>query len=580
MLASDWRQFDPDTGARRRWTHLLGTAPAVDADDAAWWGEAFAQMPPSYIRALNGLYHHIGTHVSRFAANQAMDRAREAIARVRSHNLPFDVDDDEICDAAALYVRRCAEPAARQVRRRWQTVGNAVLADPPPPETYETDILRAAGLPETNPGRPRLLDEHWWRRQLRRAIGRDIDQVGRVVGVVYRTAQCYCADVTVQRRAQQQQRIARTLRTLELVTGPRGDRSQQTRLPLDEVVARSVANPRVRRTELMTRIGGIEDWAVAQGWDALFITVTAPAAYHARTPEGRPYDWNGTTPREVQDYLMRVWARTRAAWKRAGLTPVGLRVVEPHHDGTPHWHALVFVPRPQAAALEALARAYALADHPDEPGAAEHRFKVVRIDRRRGRAAGYVAKYVAKAVDGFGVDVDRHGNPGDRAAARIRAWSSTWSIRQFQFFGAPPVGVWRELRRAAGAPAGPLGDAWRAADLGLWAEYMRVMAVTPVSLARAWSDKTNKYGEPVGNIIVGVEWAGVRLPTRREWRIEKRRGGDLGDLTITVRPNIVGLDNPADTTYSDRAEIDLPRPGAWRTPGTRHPWSQGPPARQ
>ncbi len=578
MLASDWRQFDPETGARRRWTHLLGTAPAVDADDAAWWGEAFGQMPQSYIRALNGLYCEIGAQVGRFAANQAMDRAREAIARVRSHKLPFDVDDDEICQAAALYVRRIAEPAARQGRRRWQTVGSAALTDVPPPETYERDILRIAGLPDTHPGRPRLLDEHWWRRQLRRAVGRDIDQVGRLVGVVYRAAQCYCADLTVHRRAQQQQRIARTLRALEVVCGPREDPDRQLRLPLDEVAGGSVANPRIRRTELMTRIGGIEDWAVGHGWKALFMTVTAPATYHARTPEGKPYDWNGSTPREVQDYMMRVWARTRAAWRRARLTPVGLRVVEPHHDGTPHWHGLIFAPADQLEAIEAIARTHALAEAPDEPGAAEHRFKVVRIDRRRGRAAGYVAKYVAKAVDGFGVAEDRHGNPGDRAARRIRAWSSTWGIRQFQFFGTPPVGVWRELRRARGAPAGPLGDAWRAADLGLWAEYMRIMKRTPISLARAWSDKPNKYGEPLGNIVVGVEWDGIRLPTRREWRIEKRRGGDLGDLTITVRHDIVGLSEATDTIYSDRAEIEIPRPKAWHTPGRQHPGAHGPPA--
>ena len=532
-------------------------------------------MPQSYIRCLNELYCHVGTHVGRFAANQAMDRAREAIARVRSHNLPFDVDDEEICQAAARYVRRCAEAAARYVRARWQ--GAAALADRPPPPTYERDILRSAGLPDTDPGRPRMLDDHWWRRQLRRAVGRDIDQVGRLVGVVYRRAQCYCADLTVQRRAQQQQRIARTLRNLELVIGPRGDRTQQTRLPLDEVVAGSVSNPRIRRTELMTRIGGIEDWAVAQGWGASFITVTAPGAYHARTAEGRPYDWNGSTPREVQDYLMRVWARTRAAWRRAGLSPVGLRVVEPHHDGTPHWHGLIFAPRAQLDAIEATARAYALAEAPDEPGAAEHRFTAVRIDRRKGRAAGYVAKYIAKAVDGFNVDTDRHGNPGDRAAARIRAWASTWGIRQFQFFGAPPVGVWRELRRAHGAPAGPLGNAWRAADLGLWAEYMRVMEATPVRLARAWSDKSNKYGEPVGNIVVGVEYDGVRLPTRREWRIERRAGGDLGGLAITVRPNMLGLSTDQNTRYSDRAEIDIPRPRPWHTPGHKTPGAHGPP---
>lgn len=143
---------------------------------------------------------------------------------------------------------------------------------------------------------------------------------------------------------------------------------------------------------------------------------------------------------------------------RQGIAYYGIRVAEPHHDGTPHWHLLVFVqPGEPLRQLVHTLRHYAFKAAPNEPGTHKHRFKTEIIDPSNGTATGYVAKYIAKNVDGAHVGIVlTRGSEGEwlqsddtpaTLAERVRAWASTWGIRQFQLFGQPSVTVWRELRR-------------------------------------------------------------------------------------------------------------------------------------
>lgn len=197
---------------------------------------------------------------------------------------------------------------------------------------------------------------------------------------------------------------------------------------------------------------------------------------------------------------------------------------------------LAFIAADQAEAFIALVRDYALRDSPNESGAQQRRFTVERIDPAKGSAAGYVAKYVSKSIDGHGVDRDTETNEGGKSAAvRQVAWARVWNIRQFQFFGVPPITPVREFFRVAGEtlPGEALPVLHAACKANDYAAWLATTEAHGLRLALEYSQRpsTSYRGETTettkavqGLRIDGGDLGGsLQITTRCDtWRIEPR----------------------------------------------------------
>ena len=375
----------------------------------------------------------------------------------------------------------------------------------------------------------RLGDAAWWRRALRKRL-RTVEHHAILRGAVHRHASPYVSAKGLRRHEADRRRLNALLASLEVLNVGTGEV-----LPLDEVIAASQANPANRRMAMMVRIKGIEARARSKGHDALFLTITAPSRMHARHHTGQPNDsHDGSSPRQVQTYLHSVWRKALRNMQHDGLSTYGMRTVEPHHDACPHWHVLMFVAPDQSEAVLRTLRAQALADSPNEPGAAEHRFKVERIDPAKGSALAYVAKYVSKSIDGEGVGTDTESaGSGPDTARRIVAWARRWGIRQFQFFGLPPITPMRELYRHNGEGLGSAGltEAHRACEANDHAAYLGACENHSIGFDVLYIERpSTRYADELARAVRGLCASAadlsqpVELTTRTEtWCIQPRR---------------------------------------------------------
>ncbi|WP_413729330.1 MULTISPECIES: replication endonuclease [unclassified Shewanella] len=460
--------------------------PEVHPHDSEWLNKQLYGVPEVFRQEIMADYAAKDT---RRDANMHVLAERTAIAAVMGKSERFyhiNLNDRDCTQAAKLLSRHVLRILANNPRLNlaalYSLIADLIKSQGITPPPLAERVLKAIAIGhiagddaiKVKGAINRAKDEQWWRRKLKTKHIREGETLSRRYNQVNRAKGIYISNLglgKIRHRWQENQSfLESTIATNELGYSA----------SLAELSSLNVSNPSIRRQELMVRTRGFEECSKTMGHQALFITLTCPSKYHrslSKSGSKNP-NWNGATPLDGQQYLRRTFERVRAALGNQGIGIFGFRVAEPHHDGTPHWHLLLFVEPEQAQALLKIFHRYAFEEDGNEPGAAKHRLKVEEIDPNKGSATGYIAKYISKNIDGEGIDQDLYGKDAKDSAIRVRAWASLWGIRQFQQLGGASVTVWRELRRMEAIKAAELD--WieslrQCADQGDWQSYTEQM---------------------------------------------------------------------------------------------------------
>ncbi|WP_444508768.1 replication endonuclease [Enterobacter mori] len=445
------------------------------------------------------------------------------------------------------------------------------------PPHWERVTKKYVGHDEIAPAVMRMFNEVWWRGRLRRIAASWREHLQIAVGNVSKKRHAYASKNCVTDWREQKRRTREFLKGLDL------EDEDGNRISLIEKYDGSVANPAIRRCELMTRIRGFENICNELGYVGEFYTLTAPSKYHATTKAGyRNSKWNGASPSDTQGYLTGLWARIRAKLHREEIRVFGIRVAEPHHDATPHWHMLMFMLPEDVERVRLIIRNYAWEEDHHElksDKAKKARFHAEAIDPEKGSATGYVAKYISKNIDGYALDGETDDESGEllkETAPAVSAWAARWHIRQFQFIGGAPVTVYRELRRLADTETAhglsvEFAAVHDAADAGDWAGYVNAqggpfvrrddLQVRTLYEPRA---EFNQYGEEtvsIRGVYDAAVGAGTPILTRlTQWKIVPKRAVDLAvDVKGAPAPSRSSVNN-CTGSESDPPILDLTKP--------------------
>ncbi|RDV24424.1 hypothetical protein DXV75_14510 [Alteromonas aestuariivivens] len=232
----------------------------------------------------------------------------------------------------------------------------------------------------------------------------------------------------------------------------------------------------IRAKEIYALSKAMECIAEENGMEWIFLTGTCPPEMHPNPTIGRN-NYDETELHNACKWLGDQWKKFRAGLSKNNIsmsesTCFGLRTLEPHRDGCPHIHALVFIKKEYIPIVTAEfikrfdnSQEFFCDGKAIKDKKAKFSTLVKKIDEveqikcrkgawvvKNGRMSGtdgaaspssYINKYITKHLS---------SKQGD-TAVRVRSWLRVLGVRSYSKFGmSANLTLWKDLRRIKNNP--------------------------------------------------------------------------------------------------------------------------------
>ncbi|WP_320034851.1 replication endonuclease [Halarcobacter sp.] len=172
------------------------------------------------------------------------------------------------------------------------------------------------------------------------------------------------------------------------------DKITEQYIPLADITMSANHNAHRYYAEIQNRINTLVNDAESKKLVPIFMTITLPSEYHKmktnKITQKLIYNplYNGVTPRAATKELTKMFAKLRHDRSLKELSKderIYYRVNEPHKDGTPHTHILMFIPK---SIVNRVVKAFNRLFNP----------KTNKIETKIRNASAYIMKYINKTL--------------------------------------------------------------------------------------------------------------------------------------------------------------------------------------